>query len=236
MKNLKISLFSFFCLLLLITTSCVKEKITSPIEDFSIELPTISSINLNFPATVRIQQGPAQQIQITAQEEIFDALTKTVNNGVWNINLPGSWGYTSATINIILPQLVELKTTSTGDIKVADFFNNPAPLRLSSTSTGDIYFNGEAPTMIVEMEGTGDIELVGRTENLSVDIEGMGDLNAYDLQAEIATVIANDMGSAEVRVQRTLDATITDLGDIYYKGTPVIDSNISGSGKLVDAN
>ena len=44
------------------------------------------------------------------------------------------------------------------------------------------------------------------------------------------------MGSAEVRVQRTLDATITDLGDIYYKGTPVIDSNISGSGKLVDAN
>ena len=90
--------------------------------------------------------------------------------------------------------------------------------------------------MIVEMEGTGDIELVGRTENLSVDIEGMGDLNAYDLQAEIATVIANDMGSAEVRVQRTLDATITDLGDIYYKGTPVIDSNISGSGKLVDAN
>ena len=139
MKNLKISLFSFFCLLLLITTSCVKEKITSPIEDFSIELPTISSINLNFPATVRIQQGPAQQIQITAQEEIFDALTKTVNNGVWNINLPGSWGYTSATINIILPQLVELKTTSTGDIKVADIFNNPAPLRLSSTSTCLLY-------------------------------------------------------------------------------------------------
>ena len=44
------------------------------------------------------------------------------------------------------------------------------------------------------------------------------------------------LGKYQVRVNNTLNVTITGVGSVYYKGDPAISSIITGLGKLADAN
>lgn len=236
--NVRIVNISIIFLGLLSLISCINQtELLSERQDYTIELPTITSIVLDFPATVNVRQGSTQAIKIHAQKEIFDALSKTVTGGEWRIDLGnGSYGYESVTIDITIEHLDKLQTSSTGDIYCKNKFNKLGEIALTTSSTGDIYFVGEAQSIDIEMESTGAIYLEGHTNKLVSTIGGTGDLFGYDLIAKEATIITNSLGDAEVQVQRLLQAIINSSGDIYYKGQPVIEETITGRGDLVNDN
>jgi hypothetical protein len=49
----------------------------------------------------------------------------------------------------------------------------------------------------------------------------------------VADVRIGSGGSATVRVQDHLSATINGSGNVYYLGDPIVESSISGSGGVV---
>lgn len=238
MKGQKIILQLVAVLCLMSTISCIKTtEILSEQSEFLLDLPTISSITLDMPATVHITQGPTQSIHITAQQEIFDLLTKSVDNENWRIALPsGVYKYGSINIEISLQTLTELSNTSTGDIIVNKPFTNLSQLLLLSDGTGLIKFNGQAQAIDLQMEGTGDIELAGNTELLTINNQGLGKIIAYDLASKEAAITTDATGDIFVFVQDVLQVTMDGIGDVFYKGQPTIESAISGIGELINAN
>ena len=243
MKIIKLSITQFFALATLVffafnMTSCVPgETLISEREDFTLDLADFSTITLDFPAKVFIKKGASISIKINAQPEIFAALNKTVSNDEWLIDLINfNGGYEGVTIEITMPIITGLHTTSTGDIIVEDKFDNVALLAVSVGSTGDIQFKGSADQINLLIDGTGDVDLSGQTDFLNVRLNSTGDLSAFNLNSTVVALVSTSTGDAAIRVEKALTVTMTSTGDVKYKGHPQITSNISGTGDLKDEN
>lgn len=233
------SLCAAFIILFLTTTfSCVKvAEIESERQDFSLDLPSITDITLDFPATVILKQGTTQNIRVHAQREVFDLMTKEVYGEKWEIALrSGSYSYEPVTIYITVPTISSLETTSTGDIVTKSVFSKRALISIATRSTGDISYKGDTEALRVWVDGTGSIDLAGATTSFAARIEGTGDVHAFDLLTKKAAIEATSTGSVFVSVEEALSVSIAGTGDIHYKGAPKISSLISGTGKLVNAN
>jgi hypothetical protein len=67
-----------------------------------------------------------------------------------------------------------------------------------------------------------------------VKISGSGDVKAFGFDAKKADITISGSGNVEVNVAESLEVVISGSGNILYKGSPaVINSQISGSGKLI---
>ncbi len=224
----------------LLSMSCVQdasERLSTEKQDFVLTMTDIEVINLGFPATLNIKKGSQQEVRINAQPEVFEAMTKIVNNKEWLIDLENfSGGYESVTIELTLPSFSGLLTSSTGDIIVEDYFQNIDVLNLEVQSTGKINFKGTARQIDVLIDGTGNVTLDGLATQLNSSLDSTGDLMAYGLEAAIVDVLSTSTGDAEIVAQEELSVIMTGIGDVKYKGNPSITSNISGIGELMDEN
>lgn len=242
MKNTNVFIHQilFFLAIIIFTlniTSCVPEKLTTQRENFTLDLPHFSMITLDFPAEVLIYKGDEQTIKINAQAEIFEAITKTVTDEEWLIDLANfSGSYEGVTIEITMPIITGLRTTSTGDIQVQDYFETTTLLDLRVESTGKIKYQGNAQQIDLLIDGTGDVNLSGNTNFLNTRLSSTGDLAAFDLIAQDVELVSTSTGDAAIRVEENLMVTMTSTGDVKYKGNPQIISRISGTGELKDAN
>lgn len=243
MKNANVSINQILVFLGIIifalnSTSCIpEERLVTQRENFTLDLPNFSSITLDFPAEVFIYQGAEQSIKINAQPEIFEAMTKTVSNDEWLIDLANfRGGYEGVTIEITMPIITGLHTTSTGDIRVQDYFEGTRLLELSVESTGKIEYQGNVQQIDLLIDGTGDVDLSGNADMLNARLSSTGDLSAYGLSTQEVELVSTSTGDAEIRVAQMLTVTMTSTGDVKYKGNPQIISRISGTGELREDN
>jgi len=64
-------------------------------------------------------------------------------------------------------------------------------------------------------------------------MSGAGGLDAFDLKAEYARIRISGVGGADIYVTKELDAKISGLGDVTYRGNPAnIDKSVSGLGTI----
>jgi hypothetical protein len=82
--------------------------------------------------------------------------------------------------------------------------------------------------------GAGDVQVVGSCTSTADLFSGIqAPIDARALQARNVNV--NNSGVADIRcwASERLDVQLRDVGDVYYRGDPVIASNITGSGELI---
>jgi hypothetical protein len=65
---------------------------------------------------------------------------------------------------------------------------------------------------------------------------GVGNIEAYEMKVNTCNVTLTGVGDCKLYVLDQLNVTITGVGYVYYKGDPVINSKITGLGKLIDDN
>ena len=94
-----------------------------------------------------------------------------------------------------------------------------------------------ASCSFVSIVGAGDFKLSGpRQSYLDIYITGAGNVDAYDMNVDECAISISGMGNCKVWVNNGLDVEISGVGIIYYKGDPVIKSNISGTGSINKSN
>jgi hypothetical protein len=80
---------------------------------------------------------------------------------------------------------------------------------------------------------TGDFYVHGKSTYLQILNHGSAYIYAFDLQAKYVKIEQRSTGNVEVSPEIKLTATIADIGNIYYKGNPNIDTIITGKGKII---
>jgi hypothetical protein len=89
----------------------------------------------------------------------------------------------------------------------------------------------------IKLTGVGDFELSGDDQDaLIIDLEGVGNVDAFEMRVGTCTITSSGVGNCEVYVLNELTVTISGVGNIYYKGNPVIISSVTGLGQLVNSN
>lgn len=83
---------------------------------------------------------------------------------------------------------------------------------------------------------SGDYNVKGKCTFFDILNHGTAFVNAFDLKATYVSVKQRSTGDIKLWAKNKLNAEIFDIGNIYYKGSPTIDSSSYNSGKLIKAD
>lgn len=108
-------------------------------------------------------------------------------------------------------------------------------LQIDMQGAGLFELDIETNTCDVEIAGAGIVRLRGNTNLIKCSIDGAGNLGAYDLFAQDADIRLSGVGGAQVTVEGTLDARVSGMGGIGYRGNPEkVNSQVSGLGAIFE--
>ncbi|WP_298238667.1 head GIN domain-containing protein [uncultured Algibacter sp.] len=217
MKNLVILPIA---LLLTFLSSCSRDTITgsgSLTSEFR-NVANFTKVDSEGVFNVIITQGASQSIEVIADDNIINEVKTNVEDDELKLYLDDDYNYRgiSLKVNIIVPSINSIKNSGIGNITIIDV-----------DTIGDFY---------VYNSGTGDISIEGGAKSLTLKNEGSG--NFEGLLFTINDCNVNIIGSGDCKVNCTnnLNVRIEGSGDVYYIGAPVIEANISGSGKIINSN
>lgn len=232
------TMFFFFSLMIgsMIFSSCSKVVGTGPRVSNMRNESGFNSISLALDATVNITQDSFFSVEVLAQANIADEILTTISGQRLTIRHRNNVLIKSSPVivNITMPDISGLNVSGSGQI----FLKNQLltnDLDLNVSGSGDIAIPVlEAGNISTSISGSGKIS-VGSGTALLLDsrISGSGDLDMLQVMTQTVNTTTSGSGTTSVYAVNSLFAKISGSGNVYYRGNPAIESEISGSGKLI---
>ncbi len=191
----------------------------------TIALPPFSKIKISSVATVYLKQDSIQKVMIIGDESSH--VYAHVKDGILNIdNSVGNIFYIS------IQKLEEISVDGKGDVTSESKITTDK-LALAIKGIGSIKLEVDVKTIDAEVPGAGKIQLWGSAENANFNISGSGKIDAADLKLKNADVSISGIGKCMLDVKDVLNTNISGSGKVEYKSEPLkITNNISGLGKV----
>lgn len=216
----KASLFRIASALILLASSCSKNEIYTGSGNLLSEtrdITTFNKVSSEGVITLTITQGDVPSLKVTADDNIIDrVISKVVNNELRLYLADGNYREIHIDINLVVPELSQIRNYGAGNVTISNL-----------NLTGDL---------LLENEGSTAIEMSGSANTLTITNEGSGPVEAFEFIARNTFIDIIGSGDCKVYCTKTLKANIEGSGDVYYKGNPIIDFTVSGSGRVIDAN
>lgn len=192
------------------------------------------AVELSGIGTLIIEQGSAEALEITADENIMPYLRSEVVGANLQLGtdefinlLPSS----DITYHLTVKNLTTIETSGLGNIEMESLDTDQLKLAISGSGTmkiGDL----SAKMLSLEISGMGDVYLSGEVEDQRIKISGTGNYQAGDLFSRTAVIDISGSGSAEIWAADNLDLDISGMGDLSYYGEPILNTDISGMGNI----
>ena len=190
-----------------------------------------NKIELSIPAHITVVTADSFNCIITAQPNIIEAIDTKVKGETLNISSDYSLSDASIEMVISLPATEGLSINGSGSIETLNIIKVES-LELNINGSGEMFVHAETDKMRAEINGSGKCFIKGSSNFLKGEINGSGDLRGFDLNAIKSDLEINGSGNAEVTVSSDLDAAVHGSGNVIYKGSPHIKSDIVGSGAI----
>jgi hypothetical protein len=178
---------------------------------------------------VYITQANTYSIAVTTDANLQDKIKTTVSNSTLVISASGSNRFTKARVDITVPNLKKIKSSSSADVFSAGElrFDN---LTLEATSGADIKLDVISKFLKCSASSGSDIKLKGKTDVLLVDISSGADFEGIGLVATDGKIKASSGADATVRVTGEAEFDASSGSDIKYIGQPQNITRRSSSG------
>ena len=216
------------------------------------ELSAFNRIVVNLPADVYLHQDENARVEITAQENIIETISNEVTDETLSLKNSSCLNtYKTIRVDVYTNQLSMLEVQGSGDVYSDDVFRAEEQLTLNIESSGSMEIQAEAPRIDIGIMGSGDVVLDGSSREVNTFIYGSGDLTmrgntdmhtlkvegsgnarAFELETMETHIDITGSGDCEVFAQDKLDVLIQGSGNVYYKGTPVLEVTITGTGEV----
>ena len=158
-----------------------------------------------------------------------------MNNGILKIHYKNGYSISNdhAKVFVTAPSFDKIITSGSGNISTNGIIKSSKKLQISSTGSGDVEAQVDAPSISVSGSGSGNIKLSGRTKDFDCSTSGSGDINCGNLKSENTNISISGSGNAHVFASVNLVAGTSGSGDIYYLGNPSSTKiHASGSGTV----
>ena len=198
-----------------------------------------TEISLKIGANIYLKQGNTQLVEVRGDEATLNRLMTTVNDRKLVIKYPSdtwfsNWNPGKVDIFITIPQIDELVISGSGSI-IADEKINSRILNILLSGSGDMKLADlEAEKVTIALSGSGNVQVsgAGTAAELKAVISGSGNVKAIDFPANDVDVKIGGSGNCRVNAGKNLVAKIGGSGNVIYRGTPLVDSTILGSGSV----
>ena len=214
--------------------SCKKVPLTvGPIVTQIRALDDFAEVYVNDNINITLVRDDTCYIEITTGKNIIDNITNEVNNGSLSI-------CNTTTLNWIRPYNYQLDVTlhfkditnliyaSSGVLATSENFTGQLPSNEfyrfevdGGSGDIDLNVNNCADFRLIYHYGTSRVNIHG-SNNKFFDIykRSYGVIDAQNYDAETVTLDVYSPSDCFISASKLIDATINDLGNIYYKGDP----------------
>lgn len=213
-------------------------------ENQTRKVDKFTEISLRVGATLHLEQGENQNLEIVAKSSTLEELITEVKDGKLIIRFPNKDFFWKTfqpgeiIIYVTVPEITGLGVSGSGDILAEDGIKTK-DLELAVSGSGNIKMNDlDAVAVKSIISGSGNIILAGDkgAEDLSVAISGSGDFKGLDFNADDVNVKVSGSGNVGVTANKNLTVRVAGSGDVTYKGHPLVDQSVAGSGKIKHVN
>ncbi len=171
----------------------------------------VTSVALNGPGTLIIQQGDNESYRVEAtNSDLLSKISTTVSGTTLSISNLNGGSNGAVKFYVTLKNLNVLTTNGGGNSEVTGLNSDKLTVTLDS----------------------GKMTLAGTANNLVATVNGGGNIDASALQSQSATVTINGEGKASVNVVTTLNAVVNGGGSITYTGSPQVTQQVNGLGSV----
>ena len=225
----------FFGILLTTALISCEDDSGGPPTTAIYDLEPFSRIELETSSNISVYQANYFQVIVDGRESDVNDTDVYLQGDLLVIREHGSI-HPDQHISIYTPSILELNAYGSSYIYGETEIIQTIPFNLHSYGSGDIDVYIDTDIVNIKNFGSGDILLSGQSAITDIDLTGSGWVRSFTMPTEISNVFLSGSGSAEVNVDVDLDVLLTGSGNVYYKGHPLLDLQISGSGKVQDAN
>ncbi len=203
------------------------------IETAEIKVEPFTQINLGGIYEVELIPGKKPLVVIETDENLIPYINVEVFDDMLNINNVHNIKATRGIlIRVFYQELTRIH--SSGASKISN--NEPVKaknLKIGLSGSGTIRLEIDASFVDVSMSGAGLITLSGKAETLEGRLSGAGMLDAVELETNHCKLNLSGIGGAEVWATDMLEASVSGIGGIKFKGHPkVIERQVTGLGKI----
>ncbi|HEU5052552.1 MAG TPA: head GIN domain-containing protein [Hanamia sp.] len=188
---------------------------------------------------VKIAYGNPGNIQVEADENLLPFIETTVENGKLEIRTKNHLNVKSKSkivVYVSMTKINALQLSGSGNIDGNGTFTSDDKTKLMLSGSGNIHLtSGSYSSLNLAISGSGNLVVKDATaDNVSVEISGSGNADCSEVSANQADVKISGSGNARVNVNKSLTATISGSGNVYYKGNATdISTKSVGSGKAI---
>jgi hypothetical protein len=187
-----------------------------------------------------VSQGDFKPVRLEGDENILQYVE--IRQEGDEIEIRTRPGYNISPTNDLIvyvtaPVYRSIEVSGASDIKGQNRISNPENLKLEASGAGDIEMEVDAPEISAKISGSGSIRLKGQTKDLDIELSGAGHAYCFDLLSENTDVDISGAGSAEVFASIKLDAEVSGVGNVSYKGNATnVTQHVSGAGSVSKAD
>ena len=199
------------------------------------DLSEIHAVKTSGSIDVEIKSGNEYSLVVENDENLIRYVITDIDNGTLNIHYKHGYSVMNdhAKVVVTAPSLDKLVTSGSGDIISDGVIKNVNEIQITTSGSGDINVNVDAPSVKVTGSGSGDVSLSGRTKDFNCKISGSGDVKCQNLKSENAVVHVSGSSDVHVFASVSLKVTVRGSGDVYYAGNPTSpEIHITGSGTV----
>jgi hypothetical protein len=171
-------------------------------------------------------------LTIEAEDNLLPLLTSEVSGGVLILDTTREVDPTEDIVyHLTTTGVQRLQVSGSGQIDSPVVGGNTVAIGVSGS--GDVRVaDAKANDIQVDISGSGYVEISGEADTLDASISGSGTLDAETLTVMTAAVTLPGSGHVVVDVVEHLEVVVSGSGTVEYLGSPVVDSDITGSGSV----
>jgi hypothetical protein len=183
-----------------------------------------------------VSQGDLKPVKLEGDENILPYIEIVQSGDMIRIRTKSGYDLSPSNdliITVTAPVYSSISVSGASDIKGEGKISNPEKLDMGASGAGNIEMEVDAPALSATISGSGSIKLKGQTKDVDIDLSGAGHAYCYDLLAQNTKVDISGAGSAEVYASVSLDADVSGVGNVRYKGNASnVNQHVSGAGSV----
>lgn len=212
-------------------------------KEFQLQEP-FSKVRCKDIGTLILTQGDQTALVVEADEEFLSELIAEVRGESLVLGLEDDWigqmGKVFSSIfnsndrkviyRLTVADLDQISISGKVDLACESFKTNALTLKISGLGKLD-FTHLDCDTLEVVISGRGEFSAAGRADHQTIRISGSGEFEAPHLASQTVRIVISGQGNATLRVEDSLEITISGLGQVNYIGRPKLRQVITGLGK-----
>lgn len=229
--------FTFVFLLAGCVTFGIKEEGNGDMISETYDVEEFSRINIGGAYSVVLVPSNREKVEVEIDNNLVEYLVVEVEGNTLKIyNSERIYSDEGIEIVIFFRELEEIMVSGACELQNEEIIK-AEDLMISMSGAGAIDLNLEVNELKMQVSGAGAVKLKGKADYQRVEMSGAGGYSGFGLESRRARIEISGVGSADVTVYEELDAAISGLGGIKYKGDPEnVQSDIGGLGTVNKAD